>query len=76
MTNLRGFEIIDGRLKGYKGNASKLEIPSIVTAIDRHAFYLCASLEEVTLPNTVREIGFSAFKSCVNLKKINIPRSR
>lgn len=75
MSSLKDFEIVDGRLKKYKGNDTVVEIPDIVTVIDKLAFYMCTSIEEIKLPNSVREIGFGAFKSCKSLKKINIPRS-
>ncbi len=75
MTNLNDFEIVDGKLKKYKGNSTVVEIPDGVTSIDNYAFYICASIKEIKLPNSVQEIGHGAFKSCVNLKKINIPRS-
>ena len=75
MTNLNDFEIVDGKLKKYKGNSTVVEIPDGVVSIDNYAFYMCASIEEVKLPNSIQEIGHNAFKSCKGLKKINIPRS-
>ncbi|MBO4308938.1 MAG: leucine-rich repeat protein [Clostridia bacterium] len=46
-----------------------------VTSIGDCAFFLCSSLEEITIPNSVTSIGSSAFFHCTGLTNITIPDS-
>lgn len=56
----------------------KLEVPEqidgyTVTAIGEHAFYLCATVTDITLPETVQSIGKQAFMYCYALESVNLP---
>lgn len=44
-----------------------------VTAIGYYAFYVCKSIESVTIPDTVTSIGPRAFFFCASLKSVVIP---
>lgn len=50
-----------------EGRSGSYVIPNSVIAIGSTAFYLCASLTNVTVPDSVTDIGFSAFYYCSNL---------
>ena len=50
-------------------------IPNSVKSIGGEAFYLCESLQKITLPNSVTSIGDYAFTACSGLTSINIPNS-
>ena len=63
-------------------NIEKIELPSTVTEIGRHAFngdsqggYNFSSLKSLDLPNSVTKIGDRAFKYCDSLKDITIPNN-
>ncbi|MDE5797489.1 MAG: leucine-rich repeat protein, partial [Treponemataceae bacterium] len=71
------FEISDGKITKYKGNAEIVIIPEIVTYIGGGAFKDCTSLRFVQIPSTVTSIGggyFSsgAFEGCTNLTRVEI----
>ena len=51
------------------------EVPQSVVRIDRHAFYNCKNLEEITLHDNIRTIGDYAFGCCKKLKRIEIPKN-
>ena len=44
-------------------------------SIGNYAFYLCDSLENITLPNSITSIGDSAFRGCSSLSSIEIPNA-
>ena len=55
--------------------ASRIIIPSSVTAIVHMAFYECSTLVEVVLNDGLQRIGESAFARCISLIRIDIPPS-
>ncbi|MBD5310617.1 MAG: leucine-rich repeat protein [Bacteroides sp.] len=76
------FRIIDNLLISDSGNlisclntASRISIPSSVTAIGNEAFYNCEALQSVRIPTSVTAIGDYAFYECTALQSINIPSS-
>ena len=66
------FEIVDGRLKKYKGNKPNIVIPDGVTAIDDYIFYNSDGIVSVTIPQSITSIGYCAFGSCDKLTGILI----
>ncbi len=72
---LAGFEIENGVLKKYKGNAENVVIPEGVTSIGIGAFFGCSGLISITIPNGVTSIGEAAFRNCGSLTNITIPNS-
>ena len=70
-----GFEIVDGKLRKYRGNKSVVTIPDNVTSIGSYAFDGCAWVTTVTIPNSVTSIGERAFSYCSNLTSVMIPDS-
>ena len=72
---LTDFEIEDGVLKNYIGNAEQVVIPNSVTSIGDGAFSGCDSLAEIVIPNSVTSIGNGAFYYCGSLAEIVIPNS-
>ena len=56
-------------------NATRVSIPSGVTAIPEGAFSGYEKLASVSIPNTVKSIGKNAFNSCYALSGITIPNS-
>ena len=50
-------------------------IPNSVRSIEKHAFYYCSGLTELTLPNSVRGIGNYAFYGCSGLTELTLPNS-
>ena len=66
-----GIEIIEIK----NGSATASVIPYGVTSIGEDAFYLCTSLESVTISDSVTSIGEAAFEECTSLKSITIPNS-
>ncbi len=67
------FEIVNGVLKKYNGNASAVIIPNGVTAIGDEAFAGCTSLTSVVIPPSVISIGDWAFCTCTGLESVEIP---
>lgn len=49
------------------------DIPEGVTSIEDSAFYLCSSLNNITLPESMTSIGPLAFTGCSGLTSITIP---
>ena len=56
-------------------NVTSVTIPSLVTSIERYAFYNCSSLTSITIPEGVTSIGDYAFSGCSSLTSITIPDS-
>ncbi|MDE7154438.1 MAG: leucine-rich repeat domain-containing protein [Muribaculaceae bacterium] len=50
---------------------STLKVPEGVTEIQRHAFYFCGSLKEVTLPSTLKKMGEAVFNDCYSLTTVS-----
>jgi hypothetical protein len=69
------FEIKDGVLVKYRGNAAEAVIPAGVTAIGERAFGWKGSLVSVTIPAGVTSIGSGAFAGCSSLVSVTIPAS-
>ena len=67
------FEIKDGVLVKYTGNAPDVIIPSNVTEIGKEAFKDNRNIKSVIITDNVTVIGDSAFENCYNLEKITIP---
>lgn len=68
------FEIGDGVLISYKGNADNVIIPNSIIVIGYGAFWGCRSLKSITIPDSVKSIGDYAFFSCEMLS-VKIPPS-
>ncbi len=66
------FEIGDGVLISYKGNANNVIIPNSIIVIGYGAFWGCRSLKSITIPDSVKSIGDYAFFSCEMLS-VKIP---
>ena len=49
MSKSKDFVISNGKLGEYKGNDTRVEIPSSVTSIGKSAFYGCSSLTSITI---------------------------
>ena len=73
-TSLSDFEIKDGVLIKYKGEAYSVEIPNSVSKIGDKAFQW-SKITDLIIPNSVKEIGSYAFSYCERLKKITLPNS-
>ncbi len=69
---LKSFNIKNGVVTKYTGEAKKVVIPDGVTAIGIHAFSR-GNLTRVRIPEGVTEIRYCAFNECDYLKKITIP---
>ncbi len=67
-----GFDIQDGVLVKYSGDATEVVIPEGVTAIGDEAFAYCDSLTSITIPEGVQTIGDEAFLDCDSLTSITI----
>ena len=75
MAGTEEFEISNGILVKYHGNASSAVIPDGVTSIGDQAFAEHENLSAVTIPNSVTAIGSRAFLSCGALAAVDIPDS-
>ena len=73
--NPADFEIVNGVLKKYKGNATEVIIPDGVTEIGKDAFKDKHELKKLIIPDGVTVIGESAFSFCDGLTSITIPNS-
>ena len=53
----------------------RINLPSHLKKLDKHAFINCQELESIVIPDSVEEIDDEAFKGCTNLKSIrfNLP---
>jgi hypothetical protein len=69
------FEMKDGELVKYRGNAAKAVIPAGVTSIGEGAFSGRARLTSVMIPEGVTTIGEWAFYDCSGLTSVTIPGS-
>ena len=65
------FEVIDGKLISYNGEAKDVIIPVGVTDIG-NAFMKNGLIESVVIPSSVKSISWNAFEDCQNLKKVVI----
>ncbi|MDE7228545.1 MAG: leucine-rich repeat protein [Treponemataceae bacterium] len=72
-TGMYDWEITDGVLTRYCGDAADVTIPKGVTAIGEAAFEGRADITGVTIPSGVTAIGDGAFKDCAKLTDIEIP---
>ena len=64
----------DSRNYAYRDAIKRVEIGAS-TSINAYAFYLCYSLQSVTIPDTVTSMGSNAFYSCYSLQSITMPSS-
>ena len=69
------FEIKNGILKKYRGNAKEISLPEGITTIGAWAFSGCKSVSHITVPDGVEEICEGAFWSCSSLTEIRLPAS-
>ena len=82
------FEVENGVLKKYLGDAETVVIPQGITVIGNGAFCECYRLKRVVIPDGVTSIGEplvlsdflslsvkGAFRDCVNLTSVTIPDS-
>ena len=67
------FEIENGVLKKYHGDANAVVIPDGVTSIGDFAFQNCESLTAVKIADSVTSIGNFAFWGCGSLASVYIP---
>ena len=68
------FEIKDGILTAYLGEALDPKVPEGVHTIGDGAFKGLGWLLSVELPSTLKRIGAEAFKGCRKLKEIALPK--
>ena len=67
------WEITDGVLVRYCGDAADVKIPGNVTVIGEAAFEGRADITDVAIPGGVTAIGDGAFRDCAKLTGIEIP---
>jgi len=58
---MQNFDIQDGILKKYKGDAENVVIPDNVTSIGAFAFIRNKTLSSVTIPNSVTSMEVGCF---------------
>lgn len=75
MSNVNGFEIVNGVLKKYTGSGGDVIIPDDVTEIGNDAFRDCSNLTGVNIPDGVTAIYNYVFLGCSSLASVNIPDS-
>ena len=75
MSDVKDFEIENGKLIKYNGNDHNVVIPDTVTGIGHSAFSKNPDLESITIPDSVTFIGYDAFIECRNLKEVILPES-
>ena len=67
MSNSNGFIIVDGVLRGYRGEETEVVIPDGVCAIWYYAFNGCSSIKKLVIPESVTRIADNAFHGCKGL---------
>ena len=67
------FQIEDGVLVRYNGDAREVIVPEGVTSIGDGAFGDCSNLTSIKLPEGVTSIGVKAFGRCSSLTSIELP---
>ena len=72
-SDLKDFEIENGVLKKYKGNAVNVTIPSGIKVIGDNAFKGCDGVQSVIIPEGVTAIGTFAFARLANLQRVTVP---
>ena len=72
---MKNYNIDNGVLIQYYGNAARPSIPKDVTEIYAWAFYNCDTITSIKIPDSVTKIGNSSFRNCRNLTTIDIPNS-
>ena len=71
-SNVFGATIISNTYQNGKG---VIKFDGTVTSIGTDAFWMCSSLNGITIPNSVTNIGPYAFADCPNLTDIAIPNA-
>ena len=59
----------------YYSSLRKYVVREGTEVICDYAFWLCESLQSITIPNSVTSIGDGAFKMCKSLQSVTIPNS-
>ena len=68
------FEIENGMLKAYHGDAESVVIPENVMFINADVFQNHTEILSVTIPHIVEYIGAYAFAGCTNLKTVRVSK--
>ncbi len=74
-TAIADFQINEGKLVKYHGEASIVSIPYGVESIGEEAFAGNTKITAVAIPNTVETIYYGAFAGCTSLTQVIIPDS-
>jgi hypothetical protein len=72
---MKRYNIENGVLIAYIGNAVQPQIPNGITEIGDCAFLDCMNITIAKIPNGVKRIGHSVFSGCFSLTSIDIPNS-
>lgn len=64
------FEIKDGILLKYHGNAERVQLPENIVVVGERAFAKCSSLKEIIFSPNLKGIAPTAFFQCTNLKRV------